>query len=100
MGTSSFQDKVILFKLSFVFTGISGRYTAEQVLEEVMKMKHFSHDNILSLTGVAMDHNSSPCIVMPYMWNGSLDTFLKREKKQEKFWITLDSEKADDEVVC
>ncbi len=36
-------------------------------------MKDFSHPNILKLKAVAIDRNKSPCIVMPFMWNGSLD---------------------------
>ncbi len=43
-----------------------------------MKMKKFSHPHILSLAGVTIDHHFSPCIVMPFMWNGSLNKFLQK----------------------
>ena len=47
-----------------------------------MKMKDFQHPNILTLIGVAKDNNSNPCIVMPFMWSGSLDVYLRKEENR------------------
>ena len=43
-------------------------------------MKDFDHLNVLSLIGVSIDAGESPYIVMPYMANGSLLSYLKKER--------------------
>ena len=43
-------------------------------------MKTFDHYNVLSLIGVCFAVNNAPCIVMPYMSEGSLLSYLKRER--------------------
>lgn len=51
-----------------------------QMLEESVKMKDFDHPNILSLIGVCIATGSSPYIVMPFMANGSLLSYLKQQR--------------------
>nr|BAA81715.3 protein tyrosine kinase [Ephydatia fluviatilis] len=51
-----------------------------QMLEESVKMKDFDHPNILSLIGVCIAIESSPYIVMPFMANGSLLSYLKQQR--------------------
>ena len=51
-------------------------------------MKDFSHPNILKLKAVAIDRNQSPCIVMPYMWNGSLDVYLRKEENRKNLLLS------------
>jgi len=60
--------------------GMSGVGEVRIAVEEIMKMMNFTHPNVLTLTGVSVDHHFSPCIVMPFMENGSLDQYLKKEK--------------------
>ena len=48
--------------------------------EETLKMKGFDHFNVLTLIGVFFDENDAPCIVMPYMSEGSLLSYLRRER--------------------
>ena len=43
-------------------------------------MKTFNHPNVLNLIGVSLDTGVSPYIVMPYMANGSLLTYLRKER--------------------
>ncbi len=57
-------------------------------------MKDFSHPNVLSLIGVSLDAGQSPYIVMPYMANGSLLNYLKKERPN----LTFDT-KAPEEMV-
>jgi len=83
----------------FLIPGISGTYEIRQVVEEIMRMKQFSHPNILSLSGVTIDNHFSPCIIMPFMWNGSLDRFLQKEENTDKFMFTLDGHASAFEVV-
>ena len=49
-------------------------------VKESLKMKTFNHPNVLNLIGVSLDTGVSPYIVMPYMANGSLLTYLKKER--------------------
>ena len=63
-------------------------------MDESLKMKHFDHPNVLGLIGVCLDAGPAPYVVMPYMANGSLLHYLKKERKN----IVLSPE-ADDDVV-
>lgn len=51
----------------------------DQLIEEAEKMRMFDHLNVLSLTGVCIGLLESPCIIMPFMSNGSLLSYLRRE---------------------
>lgn len=61
-------------------------------------MKVFAHRNILMLRGVVLDVGSAPCIVMPYMANGSLKKYLQREDVRET--LLLSNGEDNDTVVC
>ena len=65
-----------------------------ELLDESLKMKAFSHPNILNLIGVCVDAGPAPYVVMPYMERGSLLHFLKKERPH----FTL-AEGADSELV-
>ena len=43
-------------------------------------MKDFRHTNVMSLIGVCLDAGPGVSIVMPFMANGSLLDYLKRER--------------------
>ncbi len=47
---------------------------------EVNKMQDFDHPHVMSLIGVCLDAGPGIAIVMPYMANGSLFDYLKRER--------------------
>ena len=49
-------------------------------MDESLKMKHFDHPNVLGLIGVCLDAGPAPYMVMPYMANGSLLHYLKKER--------------------
>ena len=44
-------------------------------------MSQFKHAHVMSLVGVCLDAGPAPYIVMPYMANGSLLRYLKRERE-------------------
>ena len=50
------------------------------LVEEVKKMQEFHHINVMSLVGVCLDSGAGPAIVMPYMANGSLLDYLRKER--------------------
>ena len=60
-----------------------GLYTPkdiENLMIESEKMMMFNHPNVMNLIGVCTDVGESPYIVMPFMANGSLLAYLKREE--------------------
>ena len=60
-----------------------GLFTARDVhglAEEVLKMQAFHHNHVMSLIGVCLDSGAGPAVVMPYMANGSLLDYLRKER--------------------
>jgi len=49
-------------------------------MKESEKMQKFKHPNVLNLIGVCIDAGEAPYIVMPYMANGSLLAYLRKER--------------------
>ena len=49
--------------------------------DEITKMKNFDHPNVMTLIGVCVSVGGGPAIVMPFMENGSLLKYLRREKE-------------------
>ena len=45
-------------------------------------MSEFDHPNVLNLVGVCLDGGPAPYIVMPFMENGSLLSYLREKKNQ------------------
>ena len=64
------------------------------IMEESVKMKQFKHPNVMNLIGVCMDAGPAPYIVMPFMANGSLLSYLRKERPN----LILD-ETADEDSV-
>ena len=44
-------------------------------------MKKFDHPNVLCLKGVCLDGGPIPYIIMPFMTNGSLLSYLKENRE-------------------
>ena len=59
--------------------GYSDREKPDDLFKEALQMHDLDHRNVMSLVGVYFI-KSDPCIVMPYMENGSLLTHLKKER--------------------
>ena len=60
-------------------------------------MKEFDHPNVLRLLGVCLDGGPAPYIIMPFMSNGSLLSYLKQERES----LVLDPGTLDDQVpIC
>ena len=65
------------------------------MLKECSRMSLFDHVNVLTLIGVCLDGGSAPYIIMPFMANGSLLAYLKKNRKS----LVISSEDAGDEDV-
>ena len=63
--------------------------------EEVLKMEAFKHPNVMSLIGLCENFCGGPAIVMPFMANGSVLDYLRRERKS----LVLSAE-AEESMVC
>ena len=50
------------------------------MLSECIKMKSLNHLHVMTLKGVCLDGGPVPYIVLPYMANGSLLSYLKKEQ--------------------
>lgn len=52
----------------------------ENFLTEGVLMIDFKHENVLSLIGVVYEEGDRPLVVLPFMENGDLCTFIKRDE--------------------
>ena len=61
--------------------GLYDRSTVRDMLKECAKMYNFDHPNVLTLKGVCLDGGTAPYIIMPFMANGSLLVYLKKNRE-------------------
>ena len=64
-----------------------GASDLNSLIQESLKMSKFHHPNVMKLIGVCIDMGESPYIVMPYMTNGSLQSYLKKHRAE----LTIDN---------
>ena len=79
------HTKLINFTLSIlIYLHNKGFYDASMVkdmLKECSRMYKFDHIHVLTLNGVCLDGGPAPYIIMPFMANGSLLAYLKKNRK-------------------
>jgi len=59
----------------------------KSILNESVLMKNFDHPNVLTICGVCLksEHESGlPCIVLPFMANGDLKSYLKNNRTKSE----------------
>ena len=78
-----------------VTSGYFGGEEIDNMMSESVKMKHFDHPNVISLIGVCTDAGPAPYIIMPFMDNGSLLSYLKKHRPE---LLLMDN--TDEEIVC
>ena len=61
-------------------TGFYDHSTVEELLKECTKMKDLNHPNILGLLGICLDGGPAPFIITPFMENGSLLSYLRKNR--------------------
>ena len=62
----------------------------QSMMDEVLKMQSFNHPHVMTLIGVCLDAGPGLALVMPYMANGSLLAYLKKERPN--LYLTDDDE--------
>ena len=70
----------VLQFLWYDFWGITDGEAVQELLSECIKMKDLNHLHVMTLKGVCLDGGPVPFIVLPYMANGSLLSYLKKER--------------------
>ncbi len=55
--------------------------TFEAFLKEGLRMKNFEHPHVLQLLGIAMSTDRYPMVVLPYMANGDLRSYVKEKTR-------------------
>lgn len=80
----------------FYITGHFHPGEIDKIMEESLKMKHFNHQNILNLIGVCIEARPAPYVVMPYMPNGSLLEYLRKERAR---LVIKESDKLEEHIV-
>ena len=63
------------------------------MMEEIVIMQQFNHTNVLRLLGVVVVGLSGPSIVMPFMANGNLGSYLKKNQETVVLSTLADSER-------
>ena len=62
------------------------------MMDEILKMQDFHHPHVMTLIGVSFDANHTPTMVMPFMANGSLLSYLKKNRASLLIPDTADQE--------
>eukprot|EP00731_Ephydatia_muelleri_P021568 Em0014g159a len=63
------------------------------MMREILKMQDFHHPHVMTLIGVSFDANHTPSMVMPFMANGSLLSYLKNNRSSLLLAQVADEEK-------
>ncbi|XP_064398652.1 plexin-A2-like [Halichondria panicea] len=76
--------------------GLFSLSDVQSMVCEVNKMQDFDHPHVMSLIGVCLDAGPGIAIVMPYMANGSLFDYLKKERDN----LELDDDCEIDQILA
>ena len=77
-----------------IHLGDNTKTETEETISEILKMESLSHPNVMSLIGVSITDTMRIVIIMPYMANGSLLSYIKKERTN----LYLDFDVDEDEV--
>ena len=67
--------------VTYTVIGFVDQSNVDDLLKECIRMSEFDHPNVLTLTGVCLDGGPAPYIIMPFMENGSLLSYLIKERE-------------------
>ena len=75
-------------------TGSFTEKDKSQLLRESDMMLNFDHPNVINLIGVCLDAGPSPYLVLPFMENGSLLSYIRKNRNN----LLVTKETAADKV--
>ena len=64
----------------YTHAGLFTLIDVENMVNEIIKMQEFKHPHVLPLIGVCLDTGPGISIVTPFMANGSLLNYLRKER--------------------
>ena len=85
---------IILYRPT-VHVGTFVEDDVDSLVQEFLQMKQFEHPNVMGLIGVCLDAGPAPYIVLPFMANGNLLSYLK----QRRSTLVLNKETDEEEVL-
>ena len=68
------------YTMKFDHAGFVDGYAVYELLNECAKMRDFNNLHVMTLKGVCLDGGPMPYVVLPYMANGSLLSYLRKER--------------------
>ena len=68
----------------------------EQLVKESLQMKNFQHRNVIGMLGVCLDAGPAPYLVLPYMKNGDLLSYLKSNREE----LVLSQDEPEENKAC
>ena len=80
----------------FNLLGFFDHTMVRDMLKECSRMSTLNHLHVLTLKGVCLDGGPAPYIIMPFMANGSLLAYLKKNRKS----LVISHGNVDNEDVC
>ena len=80
--------------LVIFITGFFDQKLVADMMKESVRMQNLEHPHVLNIVGVCVDAGPAPYIIMPFMANGSLLAYIKREKMS----VVILNDAADDEL--
>lgn len=69
----------VCYNFDFVFCLGAGADDVNSFLNEALIMKDFDHPNVLTLIGITMDKGEFPMVILPFMHNRALLTYIRDE---------------------
>lgn len=85
----------VVISNNIVFAGSFSDEDIKEMIKEFVLMHKFNHPNVISLVGICLDAGPSPYIVLPFMENGSLLSYIKTNRHS-----LLTDANTDEEKVC
>ena len=70
----------------------------QKMMEEIVIMQQFNHQNVLRLLGVVVIGLSGPSIVMPFMANGNLSSYLRKNQEMNVLPASADADNVSTSV--
>ena len=67
--------------ISSIITGVFSSSDVKRLAEESQMMAQFDHPNVMKLLGVSISKSKSLFLVMPFMANGSLLSYLRKNRE-------------------
>ena len=80
-GTIVFELVNLKITYCLGMVGFIHNEAVQELFSECLKMKNLNHPRVMTLKGVCLDGGPVPYIVLPYMTNGSLLSYLKKERQ-------------------